>query len=232
MMKVRIAKFLAACGLGSRRNCEELVTNGRVRVNRELIDSPAFDIDPEIDKIEVNDAVVEPKKKVYYLLNKPTGYTSTLADEHADKLISELVPSDIPVWPVGRLDRETSGLIILTNDGELTQRLTHPKYEKSKCYLATLDKPLIPSELTELTGGIQLDDGPIRPDGVTVKGNNKYEITVHEGRNRLVRRIFEHFGRRVITLSRTKLSFLEVGGLKLGAYRELTSGEVEELKNA
>jgi 23S rRNA pseudouridine2605 synthase len=231
-MKVRIAKYLAACGLGSRRDCEALVTNGRVKVNGEIIDSPALNVVTGQDVVLLDDSKIEPNEKVYYLLNKPTGYTSTLSDEHAERVISELVPDRVPVWPVGRLDRETSGLIILTNDGDLTQRLTHPKYEKPKTYLATLDKSITPEELNELTGGIELEDGRIRPDRIATNGDKKYKITIHEGRNRLVRRIFEHFGRRVIALSRIGLSFLELEDLKVGKYRILTTTEVEKLKNS
>ena len=229
---MRIAKYIASCGINSRRKCEELITAGKVKVNGEVLTSPALNVEPGVDKIELDGKLVEPQKKVYYLLNKPIGFTSTTADEHATKVITELIPGSELIWPVGRLDRETSGLIILTNDGDLTQKLTHPSYEKSKTYVATLDKSLKTEEFDELPGGIELEDGRIRPDKVLQIGPEKYEITIHEGRNRLVRRIFEHFGRRVITLSRTKLSFLELGNLKVGQYRHLNKQEVERLKNA
>lgn len=229
---MRIAKYLASCGLGSRRNCEELITAGRVSVNGQLIDSPALNVEPGADVILLDGNPVSPQTKAYYLLNKPIGFTCSLADEHAERLITELVPENIIVWPVGRLDRDTSGLIILTNDGDLTQRMTHPSFEKSKTYVATLDKPLASSELQELAKGVELDDGRIKPDAIVELDGTSYEITVHEGRNRLVRRIFEHFGRKVIALNRTKLSFLEAGSLKLGKYRHLTSTEITRLRNA
>lgn len=229
---MRIAKYLAASGLGSRRKCEKLVEAGRVEVNGERVSSPAFNIEPDTDEVVFDENAVVPQKKVYYLLYKPVGYTSTLADEHAKKLITELVPRNELVWPVGRLDRETSGLIILTNDGELTQKLTHPKYEKSKTYVATTDKPLSNQQLLELEKGIILEDGPIKPDDLKQLSGGNYEITIHEGRNRLIRRIFEYFDRQVMTLTRTKLSFLGLDGLKPGEYRELTAREVERLTNA
>jgi 23S rRNA pseudouridine2605 synthase len=136
------------------------------------------------------------------------------------------------VWPVGRLDRETSGLIILTNDGDLTQRLTHPKYEKSKTYIAKIDKPLKDIEVTKLIQGIELEDGYIKPDHFVAVGKNTYEITVHEGRNRLVRRIFENFGKQVVSLDRVGLAFLETRDLKVGQFRNLSKQEIERLKNA
>jgi pseudouridine synthase len=229
---MRIAKYLASCGLGSRRKCEEIIAMGKVRVNGTAITSPALNIEPGIDRIEMTGKDLTPQKKVYYLLFKPTGYTSSLADDHATKLVTELVPTDELVWPVGRLDRETSGLIILTNDGELTQRLTHPKFEKSKTYIATLDAPLTSAELAKLREGIELEDGRVKPDDLRPLGGKGYEITVHEGRNRLVRRIFESFDRKVQALVRTKLSFLEMGTLAPGKYRRLNKQEVERLKNA
>lgn len=231
-MKVRVAKYLASCGLGSRRKCEELVSAGRVKVNGEMLSSPAFNVEPGVDRVELDGKLVKPQNKVYYLLNKPAGYTCSLSDEHADKLVNELVPDSESVWPVGRLDRDTSGLIILTNDGDLTQHLTHPKFEKTKTYKATVDKPLSDEQLVELQNGIELDDGRIKPDEVKPLGGGNYEITVHEGRNRLIRRIFEHFDRQVMTLARTKLAFLELGGLKPGEYRALNKKEIEGLKHA
>jgi pseudouridine synthase len=231
-MKVRIAKYLASSGLSSRRKSEELILSGNVEVNGEAIYSPAFSVDPEIDIVNFNDKIVKPKKLVYYLLNKPAGYTSTTSDSHAKKLITELVPNDPPVWPVGRLDRETSGLIILTNDGELTQKLTHPSFTKTKRYIATVDKPLGSKQSVELVHGIILEDGPIKPDGFQTLKAGVYEITVHEGRNRLIRRIFEYFNRQVMTLERTEIAFLNLKDLKSGEYRELNSKEIEKLKNA
>lgn len=217
---------------------------GKVTINGTSITSPALNVSPETDVIKLKGKVLTPQKKVYYLVNKPVGYTCSLADEHAKRLVVELVSDGELVWPVGRLDRDTSGLIILCNDGELTQHLTHPKYEKSKTYIATLDKPLTSAQFDELVTGIELEDGRIKPDSLREIGAQKhtnilqnvgmfnYEITVHEGRNRLVRRIFEHFDREVKSLERTKLAFLEAGSLKPGAFRRLNRQEIERLKHA
>ncbi len=204
---------------------------GKVKVNGEVIKSPALSIDPALDKIVYEGKIVEPSTKVYYLLNKPAGHTSSASDSHAKKLVTELVPADPVVWPVGRLDRETSGLLILTNDGDLTQKLTHPSFEKRKTYIATVDKPLSDEQVTELSKGIALEDGVIKPDGLKPLSGGSYKITIHEGRNRLIRRMFEHFDRQVITLERTGLAFLNLGNLKSGEYRELTTTEISRLKN-
>jgi len=230
-MKVRIAKFLASCGVGSRRKCEDLVTSGNVQIDGEVITTPATLVGAE-NVVRLNGQVVRPNTLVYYLLNKPAGYTSTVADSHAKKLITELIPMEPPVWPVGRLDRETSGLIILTNDGELTQQLTHPSFAKSKTYIATVDRPLSDQQIHNLNAGIVLEDGPIKPDRLKVLTGGNYEVTIHEGRNRLVRRMFEHFDRRVMSLSRTSLGFLTADSLPVGEYRQLTKDEIKRLKNA
>jgi 23S rRNA pseudouridine2605 synthase len=229
---MRIAKYLASAGLGSRRKSEELILSGKVSVNGQIIDSPAISIDPDTDKVEYNGKVIQATHKVYFLLYKPTGFTSTMSDSHAKRLITELVPDKPPVWPVGRLDRETSGLIILTNDGDLTQKLTHPSFVKSKTYIATVDKPLSDKQIAELASGITLEDGSVKPDRLKSLGSGCYEITIHEGRNRLVRRMFEYFDRQVMSLERTKISFLTLKGLKAGDYRILKPDEVERLKNA
>jgi 23S rRNA pseudouridine2605 synthase len=229
---MRIAKYLASCGLGSRRKCEEIIAMGKVSVNGKAITSPALNIDPREDKISFKNKFIEPQKKVYYLLYKPVGYTCSLADDKAKRLITELVPGTEFVWPVGRLDRETSGLIIMTNDGDLTQKLTHPSHEKSKTYIAKIDKSLSSSQIETFISGIELEDGRMKPDALKSLGDFEYEITVHEGRNRLVRRSFEHFARKVGALTRVKLSFLEIGSLKPGKFRRLNMQEVERLRHA
>jgi len=231
-MSIRIAKYLASCGLGSRRKCEEIITLGKVTVNGTSITSPALNVSPDTDKIQWRGKTLEPQKKVYYLLNKPVGYTSTLADVHAKKIITDLVPEGELVWPVGRLDKDTSGLIIMTNDGELTQKLTHPKYEKSKTYIAVLDHSLSSKECDDIENGLELEDGRVKADELTPLGDKRYKITVHEGRNRLVRRIFEHFDKKVLLLERTKLAFLELGNMKPADHRRLNKQEIERLKHA
>jgi 23S rRNA pseudouridine2605 synthase len=227
---MRIAKYLASCGVASRRKSEELVLSGKIIVNGEIIFDLGRQIEPT-DTVLVNDEKIEPKEKVYYLLNKPSGYTSTVSDEHADKIITELVPEEPPVWPVGRLDKETEGLIILTNDGELTQKLTHPSFEKEKEYVAVLDKDLSEKDEESILEGIDLEDGPFKADNLVKLAPKNYQIRVHEGRNRLVRRVFGHFGSTVRNLSRIRLEDLQIGELDLGKWRFLTADEVERLKN-
>ena len=161
---MRLNKFLASCGLGSRRACEELIKSGQIKVNSRVIVNVATEIDPEKDTAFFNEKRLAPATMVYYLLNKPIGYTSSLKDVHAKNLISELVPANPPVWPVGRLDKNTSGLILLTNDGDLTYQLTHPKYQKEKEYLIKTDSSLKQDEISQLLAGINLDDGFVKAD--------------------------------------------------------------------
>ncbi len=229
---MRIAKYLASCGLGSRRKCEDLVQSGKITLNGKIITTPALNIDPSLDVIAMAGKVVKPLNEVYYLLNKPTGYTSSVSDAHADKLVTELVPAEPPVWPVGRLDRETSGLLIMTNDGELTQKLTHPRYLKEKEYLLTVDRPLRQAEISALRKGINLEDGPFKPDKFEETGPGRYRIVIHEGRNRLIRRAISHFSKEITALSRVRMADIEIKSLELGKYRVLTKNEVTRLKNA
>ena len=229
---MRIAKYLASCGLGARRKCEDLVTKGLIKVNDVTVNQLSFNLSTDSDKVFFNGKEIIPQKKVYYLLNKPVGYTTTLSDPYAEKVLIDLVPNTPPVWPVGRLDKDTSGLIILTNDGELTQKLTHPKYKKEKEYLAVLDKQLTKNDIEQIKEGIELDDGFIKPDSINFIGKNQYQITIHEGRKRIVRRIFKHFGSTVISLKRIRISELELKGIEIGSYRELTEKELEKLSHA
>jgi 23S rRNA pseudouridine2605 synthase len=204
--------------------------SGKVNVNDEIIFDLGRQIEPT-DQVTVEGKTVKPKEKVYYLLNKPTGYTSTVRDEHAEKLITELIPDDLPIWPVGRLDKETEGLIILTNDGELTQKLTHPSFEKEKEYVAVLDKEITKIDEKSILNGIDLEDGPFKADSLVKLEPKTYQIKVHEGRNRLVRRVFMHFGSSVRKLTRTRLEGLEIGDLAPGKWRFLTTEEIRRLKN-
>lgn len=228
-MKKRIAKFLSSAGIASRRKSEELIRDGRIKVNGEAIFDLGRQVDPAIDTILVDDKEVESNEYVYYLLNKPIGYVSTVSDRHAEKKVTELVPVDPPVWPVGRLDKDTHGLLILTNDGDLTQRLTHPKYEKEKEYLAKTDKEVTDNELGQIERGITLEDGFVQAGEIEKTGKNTYRIVIHIGKNRIVRRIFGFFGKTVIDLKRIRVNNLEIGDLPVGKFRELTENEIEDL---
>lgn len=226
---MRLAKYLASCGLGSRRKCERLVEEGRVFVNGKPADRPATNIDQTVDIVTFDGGVVKPKEKVYYAVNKPAGYTCSRDDQHADRLVTKLVPKDPPVWPVGRLDRETSGLILLTNDGELTQRLTHPSYEKEKEYLLTTDSPFSRDEFGEAKAGVTLDDGLLKPDLIEPAGGKTYRVVIHEGRKRLIRRFAAYFGKNVRKLERIRIAGLELGDLEEGDYRTLSDEEASAL---
>jgi 23S rRNA pseudouridine2605 synthase len=226
---IKIAKFLADCGIASRRKSEQIVENGTVSVNGERMTNVAMRINPKTDVVKIRERFITPQKSVYYLLNKPTGVTSTTLDSHAEKLITELVPNIPPVWPVGRLDKETSGLIIMTNDGDLTQRLTHPKFEVEKEYLAVVNSPLSEQDLKIIRKGIRLEDGFIKPDEFQPLDDNTYRIIIHSGKKRVVRRIFERLGKRVLELKRVRIDFLTLETLQPGNWRNLTSSEVKRL---
>lgn len=228
MGKIKIAKYLAECGIASRRKSEALILTGKVKVNGTIMLNIAERIDPQKDTIEALGQQIKPAKNVYYLLYKPIGYTSTTKDPHAEKLITELVPKKPKVYPVGRLDKYTSGLIILTNDGELTQKLTHPKYEKQKEYSIKTNYPLTSTEINQIKKGVKLEDGLIKPD-LFEKTEDAYKLVIHSGRKRIVRRLINHFGKKVSQLKRTRLGKLTLGNLKPGEYRALKKEEISNL---
>ncbi|MEI7690557.1 MAG: pseudouridine synthase [bacterium] len=228
---MRLAKYLASCGLGSRRSCEDIIRAGGVELNGRLVTKVESDIDIKNDKVLYEGERIVPEKLVYYLLNKPVGYTSTRQDIHAKLLISDLVPKNPPIWPVGRLDRETSGLIILTNDGELTQKLTHPKFVREKEYIINTDSILNKNEIESIQTGVVLDDGLIRPDLFEKSKDDSYRIIIHEGRKRIIRRLIAHFGKKVIRLKRVRIDSLELSDLKDGEYKILSDREISLLKN-
>lgn len=225
---MRLAKYLASCGLGSRRYCENLISLGKILVNELIVDSPAINIDPEKDTVKFRGEIIKPQKTVYYILNKPTGYVTSRDDPHAKKLITDLVPKIPPVWPVGRLDKETSGLLILTNDGDLTQKLTHPKYVKEKEYLIKTNQPLSDDDITKIMNGVTLEDGLIKPDKFSRVATKTYNIVIHEGRNRLIRRLIAHFDLEVISLERIRISNIKLGKLPLGEYRVLDANKIKK----
>jgi 23S rRNA pseudouridine2605 synthase len=234
-MKERLQKLIAAAGLASRREAERWVSAGRVTVNGEpavLGDSA----DPSCDRIEVDGRpllIVE--RKYYVLLNKPVGYVTTLSDPEGRPVVTELV-RDVParLHPVGRLDLTTEGLLLLTNDGELTHRLAHPRHEVEKTYLVRLRGALSAAARRQLAEGVMLEDGltaPARVENVRVTGSHTWlEITIREGRNRQVRRMCEAVGHSVSRLKRIRLAFLELGALPAGKYRLLSVEEVARLK--
>lgn len=233
----RLQKYLARAGVASRRRCEELIKAGLVKVNNQTVTRPGTSIDPAADRVEVaGRPVAGPEEKVYILLNKPAGCVTTLHDPQGRPKVTDLLKNiRVRVYPVGRLDYETEGLLLLTNDGELTYALTHPRHQVKKTYLAWVYGVPPAEKLTLLAKGVMLSDGPAAPAEVHIKGKNKkgalLEITIHEGRKRQVRRMCERIGHPVYRLKRVRLGPLGLGNLHPGEYRFLTPGEVRKLKN-
>jgi 23S rRNA pseudouridine2605 synthase len=228
----RLQKVLAQRGYGSRRLCEELIESGRVRVNG-VVAVLGRRIDPEHDLVEVDGHYVGVRPDlVYYLLNKPPGVVTTAKDPQGRRTVVELVPSEPRVFPVGRLDYDTEGLLLLTNDGELTNRLTHPRYGIEKEYLAEVEGIVSAGSVRKLRDGIELDDGATAPAKVSQPDQGVLRIAIHEGRNRQVRRMCEAIGHPVRRLVRVRIGPLTDRRLQPGAWRELTSDELRSLEQA
>lgn len=228
----RLQKVLARVGLGSRRACEELIAAGRVTVNGE-VPVPGRRVDSSADRIEI-DGVPLPVRPglVHYLLNKPAGVVSTAEDTHGRPTVVSLVPAEPRVFPVGRLDLDSEGLLLLTNDGELTHRLTHPSFGVPKEYLVQVEGRPTAGTLRRLRHGVELDDGPTAPARVAAVGPGLLRIVIHEGRNRQVRRMCEAVGHPVTRLVRTRIGPLRDQGLAPGASRILGLDEVRALTAA
>lgn len=218
--------MLAATGLGSRRACEELIGDGRVTVDGEVAELGRR-IDPRSARVEV-DGVPVPVRPglVYYLLNKPRGVVTTASDPQGRRTVLDLIPAEPRVFPVGRLDADTEGLLLLTNDGELTHRLTHPSFGIDKEYLAEVEGTPSAGDLRRLRTGVDLDDGPTAPAKASLVAPNAVRLTIHEGRNHQVRRMLAAVGHPVVRLVRTRIGPLADRTLKPGQWRPLTAAEV------
>jgi 23S rRNA pseudouridine2605 synthase len=232
----RLQKVLARAGLGSRRVCEELIADGRVTVNGDVAQLGRR-VDPEHDAVALDGVpVVVRDDLVYYLLNKPAGAVSTASDPEGRPTVVDLVPDTPRVYPVGRLDYDTEGLLLLTNDGELTHLLTHPRFGVVKTYLAEVEGDPSPAAVRALREGIELDDGMTAPARVNVVqrrgATSAVELGIHEGRNRQVRRMCEAVGHPVVRLVRTRIGPLRDGSLKPGTWRALTPVEIRRLYEA
>jgi len=233
----RLQKVMAHAGIASRRKCEEIIAEGRVSVNGEIVTEMGVKVDPEVDEIIVDGNTISKEKKVYILLNKPKGFITTVSDPEERDTVMDIIP-DIKqrLYPVGRLDFNTSGLLILTNDGDLTYKLTHPKKEVDKTYEVEVNGQIKESEFEKFHQGIVIDGRrttPAKVDNIRFyKDDNKtkFEITIHEGRNRQVRRMCEIIGYPVRKLKRTAFAFLKIDNLNKGEYRYLTEKEVKKLK--
>jgi 23S rRNA pseudouridine2605 synthase len=228
----KLQKVLAARGIASRRAVEELIAAGRVTVNGEVAPLGAR-VDRDTDVIEIDGAPVSVRPGlVHYLLNKPAGVVSTASDPHGRPTVVGLVPPEPRVHPVGRLDADTEGLLLLTNDGELTHRLTHPRFGVEKEYLVQTDRRLAAGELRRLREGIELDDGPTAPARASQPEPGLVRLTIHEGRNRQVRRMFDALGHPVTRLVRVRIGPLTDRRLPVGAWRALTQDELRALEAA
>ncbi len=233
---VRLQKYLADCGVASRRGSEEIIKSGRVAVGGETVTEMGVKIDEESDVVTVDGVRVRPRSKlVYIMLNKPAGFVTTVSDDKERDTVMDLV-SDIQerIYPVGRLDYDTEGLLLMTNDGDLTYKITHPKNNIEKTYVAEVTGSIDMSTITRLHRGVVIDGVRTSPAEVTVIGatqlGTKIEITIHEGRNRQVRKMFEAVGCIVKRLKRTREAGLTLGHLPLGKWRRLSESEVNMLK--
>lgn len=225
---VRLAKYLAHAGVASRRAAEELIAAGRVRVGSEIVTDPARDVN-EGSGVEVDGASVVPEAREVWAVNKPAGVVSTAREPGRRPAITELVDSEQRLYPVGRLDADTTGLILLTNDGELANRLTHPRYGVPKTYRVRLARPPSDRDLERLRGGVRLEDGTTSAAEIQKLGERELEVTISEGRKRQVRRMAEAVGNEVEGLTRIRIGSLELGGLRRGDARLLQEGEVAAL---
>jgi 23S rRNA pseudouridine2605 synthase len=230
---VRLGKFLASAGVASRRGAEELIRARRVSIGGAVVTDPARDVGVE-DAVTLDGAPVGAGTgRVVYAVNKPAGVVSTARDPQRRPTVVSLAPAEVRLYPVGRLDIDTTGLILLTNDGELAHLLTHPRYEVPKTYRAVVARPPVRERaLSALRAGVELDDGPSLPARVERIGADTLEITLREGRKRQVRRMCEAVGHPVRRLQRIRIGPLELGSLPVGAHRALSADEVDALRRA
>jgi 23S rRNA pseudouridine2605 synthase len=225
---VRLARFLAHGGVASRRAAEGLIAAGRVRVDGEVVTDPARDVS-EASRVEVDGRRVSPEPREVWAVNKPAGVVSTAREPGRRRAVTELVTTERRLYPVGRLDADSTGLILLTNDGELANRLTHPRYGVPKTYRVRLGRPPADRDLERLRRGVRLEDGMTARAEVERRSDREIEISLREGRKRQVKRMAEAIGNSVESLTRVRFGSLELGGLRRGEARLLTEGEVASL---
>ena len=236
MEEVRLQKFLAEAGIASRRKCEELILQGKVKVNNQIVTELGVKVNPEKDIVKFEDKEVKPTSKmVYILLNKPIGYVTTADDQFGRDTVLDLVKVKERIVPVGRLDMYTSGALILTNDGDFVYKVTHPKHEIEKTYTVTVKGIIKNEEVEQLRKGVKIDDYITKPAKVKIlktdieKNISRLEIVIHEGKNRQVRKMCESVGRKVLALHRSKIGKIGVKDIELGKWRYLKDREIQEL---
>ena len=225
---MRLVKYLAHGGIASRRAAERLIADGRVTVDGETVTDPARDVGEGV-VVTFDGEPVAPEVRETWMVNKPLDVTSTAREPGRRRAVTDLVETGLRLYPVGRLDADSTGLILLSNDGELANLLTHPRYGVPKTYRAKLRGPIADGDLARLRIGVELEDGPTAPAEVGRRGSSEIEITIREGRNRQVRRMVEAVGNGVAELERTRFGSLSLGGLGRGAGRRLSDAEVERL---
>ena len=235
-MEERLQKYLAECGVASRRKCEELILQGKVKVNNQIVTELGVKVNPEKDIVKFEDKEVKPTSKmVYILLNKPIGYVTTADDQFGRDTVLDLVKVKERIVPVGRLDMYTSGALILTNDGDFVYKVTHPKHEIEKTYTVTVKGIIKNGEVEQLRKGVKIDDYITKPAKVKIlktdieKNISRLEIVIHEGKNRQVRKMCESVGRKVLALHRSKIGKIGVKDIELGKWRYLKDREIQEL---
>ena len=236
MEKIRLQKFLAECGIASRRKAEEYIVEGRVKVNGKIQTELGTKIDPEVDKVYFDEKlIIKNDEKVYILLNKPIGYVTTVKDQFNRDTVMDLVKIDKKVVPVGRLDMYTSGALILTNDGDFVYKVTHPKHEVDKTYNVTIKGDISIDEIDMLRKGVIIDGYKTKSAKVRIlkkvedKNLTRIEVIIHEGRNRQIRKMFKSINKSVVALHRSKIGNICVNDMKLGKWRYLSQDEVNSL---
>lgn len=232
---MRINKFMAECGVASRRACDEMILEGRVKVNGKKIDTPGLEINEFNDAVTLDGRrITLVSKKYYIMLHKPKGYVTTVKDDKGRKTVMELIKIRSRLYPVGRLDYDTEGLLLLTNDGQLAYALTHPSHEVPKTYIAKIKGKISDTEVRQLRKGVEIDGKMTLPAVVKIIDTDdefsRVEVTIKEGRNHQIKKMFEVVGKEVVFLKRTAIGPLKLGGLGRGEYKNLTSKEIEILK--
>ena len=236
-MEERLQKYLASSGIASRRKAEELILNGKIKVDGRTVTELGTKINPEVNVVEYNGEVIkQEERKVYILLNKPIDYVTTVKDQFNRPIVTDLIKGvNVKLLPVGRLDMYTSGALILTNDGDFIYKITHPKHEVEKTYNATVRGIITDEQVEKLRQGVEIEDYITKPAKVKIlkidkeKNLSRVQITIHEGKNRQVRKMCEAVGNKVIALHRAKIGNIDVKDLKVGQWRYLTEKEINSL---
>ena len=231
ILQLRINKYIASCGICSRRKAEEYIKEGKVKVDGQVVYQLSTVIDTDVNKVEIDNKLIKyEEKKLYLMLNKPSGYITTNSEQFGRKSTIDLIHENIRVFPIGRLDKDTEGLLLLTNDGEFANMLTHPRHLIKKTYIVTTDSKITDEKISKLRTGVDIGGYVTKEAEVSIIDKDKLKIIISEGKNRQVRKMCKAVDINVIVLKRIKIGNLSLGELNLGAYRKLNKLEVENLK--